>query len=86
MSRHRFPIGTQFHARHASNNRAHPVVRTVVEQLTTVNSKGEVVRLAYAVEHEFCGQRVLQTDVVDTTVARNLLPEYQHLLSTGSAP
>lgn len=78
--RHRFPIGTQYAARRASNNRSHPVICEVVDQLTTTNSRGEVTRVAYVTAHMFCGQLVTESDVVDITIARGLLPEFVHLL------
>ncbi len=70
MSNHRFPIGTEY----ASRGK-HSVVCTVVDQLTTTNSKGEVVRTSYVTSHNFCGQVVLETDVIDTTIARGLSSE-----------
>lgn len=65
---HRFPIGTQYMTRGK-----HPVLCTVVDQLTTTNSRGEVVRATYVTSHQFCGQTVTETDVVDTTIARGLV-------------
>lgn len=73
---HRFPIGTQYIA---TNKRRD--ICTVVDQLTTTNSKGEVVGLRYITSHIFCGQAVVDIDVVDPTIARNLTPEFQHLLT-----
>lgn len=64
---HRFPIGTQYLSRGK-----HPVLCTVVDQLTTYNSKGEIVRTAYVSEHQFLGQAVRENDVCDTTIARGL--------------
>lgn len=72
---HRFPIGTQ--GRLAMK---HAPVFTVVDQLTVTNSKGDIVAIRYITSHQFCGQTVLNHDVVDTTIARNLLPEFTHLL------
>lgn len=73
--KHRFPIGTQY--RPAGK---HAQITTVVDQLTTTNSKGEILRTSYITEHTFLGQSVKNYDVVDTTIARGLLPEFQHLL------
>lgn len=75
MNTHRFPIGTQYTTRGK-----HPQVCTVVDQLTTTNSKGDVVRTFYVTEHQFCGQSVRNYDVVDPTIAMGLLPEYAHLI------
>ena len=78
MSRlkHRFPIGTQYKTRGK-----HPNLCTVTEQLTVTNSKGEIVRIYYQSEHSFCGQIVVNADVVDASIAMGLLPEFQHLLN-----
>ena len=73
---HRFPIGTQY-VRNTGKRRD---VCTVVDQLTLINSKGEVLRRSYVTAHPFCGQQVTEHDVCDTTIARNLTPEFQHLL------
>lgn len=72
---HRFPIGTQY-----TTGGKHPQVCTVVDHLTTTNSEGEVVARRYVATHQFCGQTVRDSDVVDTTIARGLTPEFSHLL------
>lgn len=74
---HRFPIGTQYLSRRGKRQD----LCTVVEQLTTMNSKGEIVATRYITAHQFCGQMVTESDVVDTTIARGLLPEFAHLLA-----
>ena len=76
MNTHRFPIGTQYTSRGGYRR-----VCTVVDQLTTTNNRGEVVAISYVTSHQFCGQTVTETGVIDTTIARNLLPEFAHLLS-----
>lgn len=73
---HRFPIGTQY--RIVTKHRTD--LCTVVDQLTLTNSKGEVLRRSYITSHPFCGQAVTEHDVTDTHIARNLTPEFQHLL------
>lgn len=73
--KHRFPIGTQYLPR-----RKHATVCTVVDQLTTRNAAGDVVACHYVTEHEFCGQKVRDTSVVDPTIAMGLLPKFAHLL------
>lgn len=75
IMKHRFPIGTQY-----KPQGKHAKVTTVIDQLTTTNAMGVVVSLRYVTQHEFLGQKVTNVDVVDTTIARGLLPEYQHLL------
>lgn len=72
---HRFPIGTQYRT-----SGKHPDTCTVVDQLTTRNAAGEVVRERYVSTHEFLGQVITDHDVVDTTIARGLLPAFVHLL------
>jgi hypothetical protein len=65
---HLYPIGTVFMTRGK-----HPRTCTVVDQLTTKNSKGEVVSERYVAAHEFCGQKVHDNDVVAVTIARGLV-------------
>jgi hypothetical protein len=72
---HRFPIGTQY-----KTIGKHPLLCTVVDHLTTTNSKGEIVAERYVTTHEFCGQPVAEFNVVDTTIARGLTKEFQHLM------
>ena len=80
MSGHRFPIGTQYLTRGK-----HPRLCTVVDHLTTTNAAGAVVARRYVTAHEFCGQQVLNHDVVDPTIAMGLTPALQHLLRSGAA-
>ena len=77
MQLHRFPIGTKY-----STCGRNPQVHTVVDQLTVTDSRGVVVGVHYVSEHLFCGQPVLDRNVVDLTIALGLLPEFQHLLQT----
>lgn len=65
MNLHRYPVGTTFTPR----GRAHSTTHTVVDLLTTVNSLGEVVRVRYVAEHLFLGQRVVDSNVTETTIA-----------------
>jgi hypothetical protein len=69
--RARFPIGLTF-IRHIGK-KVHRE-ETILDILTTTNTKGEVVRIEYLIAHDFLGQKVTET-VVDTTIARNLAPE-----------
>lgn len=64
----KFPIGTKYKTRGK-----HPQICTVVDILTTTNSKGDVVKIRYQSEHEFCGQIVTDYDVVETSIAMGLV-------------
>lgn len=48
-------------------------VCTIVDIYKTYNSAGELVKLRYVASHDFLGQKVVDYDVVDTTIARNLI-------------
>jgi len=65
----RFPVGTQF----VPIGRKDKTVHTVVDYLTTKNLAGEIVGAKYVSEHEFCGQKVRNYDVADSTIARGLI-------------
>lgn len=65
---HLYPIGTTF-----STGGKHPKTCTVVDHLTTTNSKGEVVNERYVATHQFCGQSVTDHNVVAVTIARGLI-------------
>lgn len=64
----RFQIGQQFNTRGKF-----PRLCTVVDILTTYNSKGELVKLRYVAIHTFMGQVVTESDVVETTIAMGAL-------------
>lgn len=65
--RARFPIGLQF-VYHGDRFKK---INTIVDILTTTNSKGEVRMIEYVTEHPFCGGVVSQT-FGDTAIARSL--------------
>lgn len=65
MNDFEFPIGYKFIRR---QNRKTRKVETVVDHLTTYNSKGEVVRYRYVTEHTTLEQPVRDYDVVTTTI------------------
>lgn len=67
----RFKIGTTF----TPQGRKGAGVHTVTDVLTTRNSKGEVVKIRYEATHEFCGQTLTDTDVLETTIARGLISQ-----------
>jgi hypothetical protein len=73
--RARFPIGTQYLTRGKRKD-----LCTVVDILKTYNNAGELVSIHCVTEHEFCGQMVKDYNVVDPTIAMNLIPEFQHLI------
>ena len=60
-----WPIGTQFVRR----GKKRKDVETVIDILTTTNSKGELHQIRYVAVHAFAGQRVVDVDVVGTTIA-----------------
>jgi len=59
-----FAIGTVFTTRGK-----HPRLCRVTDILRTYNDAGDLVRIRYVAEHEFCGQTVTDYDVPRTTVA-----------------
>ena len=65
----RFPVGTQF----IPIGRKDKTVCTVVDYYVTKNLAGEIVNAKYVSEHEFCGQKVKNYDVADSTIARGLI-------------
>ncbi len=60
----RFPIGTVYTTRSK-----HPLDCTVTDVLDTYDSSGAFVRRRYVSTHQFCGQMVVDADVVETTIA-----------------
>lgn len=62
-----FTIGTEFKRRNKD------YIETVTDVLTTTNMTGEVVAIRYVCDHEFCGQTVVDRDVVATTIAMGQL-------------
>jgi hypothetical protein len=61
----RFPIGTTFTLKEKLN--------VVTDIHTTYNSKMEVVKITYIAVHDFMGQTVVVSDIVDATIAKNLV-------------
>jgi threonine dehydrogenase-like Zn-dependent dehydrogenase len=51
----------------------HSKVCTIIDIYKTYNTNGEMVKLRYVSQHEFCGQIVKDDDVVETTIARGLI-------------
>lgn len=65
----RFEVGT----RHWKSP-SYKVECVVVDILTTLNMAGDVVSIRYVSEHLLMGQTVRNSDVLETTIARNLIP------------
>ena len=59
-------IGVQYKTRGK-----HPKLCTVVDEHTTYNRAGDVVKVAYVSEHIFLNQIVRDKDVVKTTILMN---------------
>ena len=60
-----YPVGTKY-----TPKRKHSQECTIVDIHKTYNLAGELVKLRYVATHEFCGQTVMDTDVISTTIAR----------------
>ena len=69
MKQPRFPVGTTF----KPVGRKHAKVCTVTDIHTTTNLAGEFVKLRYVATHDFLGQTLSDTDVIETTIARGLI-------------
>ena len=67
----RFPVGTKF----VRVGRKHARVETVTDFLVTRNLAGEPVQTRYVATHQFLGQEVTDSDVLETTIARGLVSE-----------
>ena len=67
-----FPPGTIFTTRGK-----HPRICQVVDILKTYNLAGDLISTKYVCSHDMLGQRVLERDVVWTTIAMGspVLPE-----------
>ena len=60
-------IGTKFIRRTSKTKR----IETVIDIYTTFNLKGEVVSVRYVAEHDFMGQKVIDYDIIKTTILRS---------------
>jgi hypothetical protein len=61
-------IGTKYQTRDKRK-----VICTVIDIYKTYNSKGELVKTNYVAEHIVMGQKVIERDVVKTTIVMGLL-------------
>mgnify|MGYP001167322660 CR=1 FL=1 len=68
-----WPIGTQYKTRGKA-----PKLCTVTDILKTYNNAGELVKIRYVAQHEFCGQVVTDYYVVATTIARGHIEQPEH--------
>lgn len=65
-----YEIGTKYKTRGK-----HPNLCTVTDIYKTYNSAGDLVKVRYEAQHEFCGQIVNDHDVCATTIAMGLIGE-----------
>lgn len=65
MRQPKFSIGQQYKTGGKNSK-----LCTVIDIYKTYNSKGEMVKLRYVSTHDFCGQKVTDYDVVETSVTR----------------
>lgn len=63
-------IGTKYQTRGKRRD-----ICTVIDILKTYNNAGELVQTRYVSEHTFMGQRVVDRDVVATTIKMGLISE-----------
>ena len=68
MKTPRFPIGTTYKPIGKNSK-----VCTVTDIHITTNLAGDFIKMRYVSTHEFCGQTLSDTDVVETTIARGLI-------------
>lgn len=61
----RYPIGTSYLGKQRR-------LTVIVDFWTTRNLAGEIVRECYVTEHDFLGQKILDYNVPEATIARNL--------------
>lgn len=64
----RFQIGQKFKTRGQF-----PRLCTVTDIHTTYNSKGEFVKFRYVATHDFMGQTVTDSEVVETSIAMGVV-------------
>jgi len=62
----RFNVGTTFTGKGKR-------ICTVTDIHRTYNNAGDIVKIRYVAVHDFLGQSVTEQDVLETTIARNLI-------------
>jgi hypothetical protein len=65
-----YAIGTKYKTRGK-----HPNTCTITDIYKTYNSAGDLVKVRYEAQHEFCGQIVKDHDVCQATIAMGLIGE-----------
>ena len=75
----RFPIGMKFCETRGRGKRAESREYVIVDVLRTYNSKNQIVSLRYVTECDFMGQKLINKDVLDTTIAKLLHREGREL-------
>lgn len=73
----RYQIGVKFKLRNGRGRKEYSREYTVTDIYRTYNSDGLMVKLRYVATHDFCGQKVTDYDVIETTIARNLNEEQE---------
>lgn len=64
----KYGVGTTFRTRGKNSRECR-----VVDVLRTYNLAGELVRVRYVATHDFAGQEVTDSDVVETTIAMGVV-------------
>ena len=64
-----YPVGTKFMRTYGKVKRE----CVVTDYHVTRNLAGEIVRERYVATHEFLGQQIEESDIVETTIARGLI-------------
>ncbi len=59
-----YTIGTKFKL-----NRKNPRVMTVSDIHRTYNNDGQLVKLRYVATHDFMGQKMVTSDILETSIA-----------------
>jgi hypothetical protein len=65
-------IGTKYYER-KSNGKKNEKISTVIDILSTYNSKGELIRTRYIASRDYLGQDLINYDVVGTTILMSLI-------------
>jgi len=65
----KFPIGTKFKQRIKKRTD----ICTVVDYVVSYNMAGEIVNRRYIASHDFMGQSVVDHDVPEASIARNII-------------
>ena len=66
----KFKIGTKFKTRHKHSKEC-----VITDIFKTYNEAGTLVKIRYEAMHEFMGQTIIDSDVVETTIAMGLIED-----------